>query len=72
MVDFIVNVFAEVVDFFINFGVDNVIDKYVKGNKKISSVLRGSRNCFCVSTTSCTNVQGTIWNATEVFGSVSV
>ena len=28
MVDFIVNVFAEVADFFINFWVDNIIDKF--------------------------------------------
>ena len=30
MADFIVNTFAEVVDFFINFGVDKVIDKFAK------------------------------------------
>lgn len=33
MVDFIVNVFAEIADFFINFWADNVIDKLVKRNK---------------------------------------
>lgn len=33
MVDFIVNVFAEIADFFINFGADNVIFKLVKRNK---------------------------------------
>lgn len=34
MVDFIVNLFAEVADFFITFGVDNVIDKFAKRKKK--------------------------------------
>lgn len=33
MVDFIVNLFAEIVDFFITFCVDNVIDKFSKRNK---------------------------------------
>lgn len=33
MVDFIVNLFAEIADFFITFWVDNVIDKFVKRNK---------------------------------------
>ncbi len=33
MVDFIVNVFAEIADFFINFWIDNVIDKSSKRNK---------------------------------------
>ena len=35
MVDFIVNLFAEIADFFITFWVDNVIDKFAKRNKKI-------------------------------------
>ncbi len=30
MVDFIVNLFAEIADFFINFGIDNVINKFAK------------------------------------------
>ncbi len=33
MVDVIVNVFAEIADFFINFWVDNVIDKFTKRKK---------------------------------------
>lgn len=33
MVDFTVNLLAEIADFFINFGIDNVIDKFVKRNK---------------------------------------
>ena len=33
MVDFIVNLFAEVADFFVNFWVDNVIDKFAKRKK---------------------------------------
>lgn len=33
MVDFIVNLFAEIADFFITFWVDNVIDKFTKRNK---------------------------------------
>lgn len=33
MGDFIVNLFAEIVDFFITFWVDNVIDKFTKRNK---------------------------------------
>lgn len=33
MVDFIVNLFAEIADFFITFWVDNVFDKFVKRNK---------------------------------------
>lgn len=33
MVDFIVNLFAEIADFFITFWVDNVIDKFAKRNK---------------------------------------
>lgn len=33
MVDFIVNLFAEIADFFLNFWVDNVIDKFAKRNK---------------------------------------
>lgn len=32
MVDFIVNLFAEIADFFITFWVDNVIDKFAKRN----------------------------------------
>lgn len=30
MVDFIVNLFAEIVDFFIAFWLDNVVDKFAK------------------------------------------
>lgn len=30
MVDFILNVLAEIADFFINFGVDKIIDKFAK------------------------------------------
>lgn len=30
MVDFIVNLFAEIVDFFITFWLDNVVDKFAK------------------------------------------
>ena len=33
MVDFIVNLFAEIADFFITFWVDNVVDKFAKRNK---------------------------------------
>lgn len=33
MVDFNVNLFAEIADFFITFWVDNVIDKFTKRNK---------------------------------------
>ena len=33
MIDFIVNLFAEIADFFINFWVDHVIDKCAKKNK---------------------------------------
>ncbi len=33
MVDFIVNLFAEIADFFITFWVDNAIDKFAKRNK---------------------------------------
>lgn len=33
MVDFIVNVFAEIADFFISFWADSVIDKFSKRNK---------------------------------------
>jgi len=33
MVDFIVNLFVEIADFFITFWVDNVIDKFTKRNK---------------------------------------
>ncbi len=32
MVDFIVNLFAEIADFFINLGIGNVIDKFAKRN----------------------------------------
>lgn len=32
MADFIVNLFAEIADFFISFWVDHVIDKFVKRN----------------------------------------
>ncbi len=35
MIDFIVNTFAEIADFFINFWVDKVIDKFTKRNKLI-------------------------------------
>lgn len=30
MLDFIINLLAEIADFFINFWVDNVIDKFAK------------------------------------------
>lgn len=30
MIDFMLNVFAEIADFFINFWVDKVIDKFAK------------------------------------------
>jgi len=33
MIDFIANTFAEIADFFINFWVDNVIDKFTKRDK---------------------------------------
>ena len=33
MVDFIVNLFAEIADFFISFWADNVIDRFTKRNK---------------------------------------
>ncbi len=33
MVDFIVNLFAEIADFSITFWVDNIIDKFAKRNK---------------------------------------
>ena len=33
MVDFIVNLFAAIADFFITFWVDNVMDKFAKRNK---------------------------------------
>lgn len=33
MVDFIVNTFAEIADFFISFGVDKVIGKFAERNK---------------------------------------
>lgn len=33
MVDFIVNLFAEIADFIITFWVDNVVDKFTKRNK---------------------------------------
>jgi len=32
MADIIVNLFAEIADFFINFWADHVIDKFVKSN----------------------------------------
>ena len=35
MVDFIVELFAEIADFFITFWGDNVIDKFAKRNKYI-------------------------------------
>lgn len=35
MVDFILNVFAEIADFFINFWVDKVIDKFATINEQI-------------------------------------
>lgn len=38
MVDFILNVFAEITDFFINFWVDKMIDKLQKRNK--SKIIR--------------------------------
>jgi len=33
MADIIVNLFAEIADFFISFWIDNVIDKFAKRNK---------------------------------------
>ncbi len=30
MIDFIVNTLAEIADFFINLGVDKIIDKFIK------------------------------------------
>ena len=33
MIDFIVNLFAEIADFFITFLADNVIDRFAKRNK---------------------------------------
>lgn len=33
MVDFIFNLFAEIVDSFITFWIDNVVDKFAKRNK---------------------------------------
>ena len=33
MVDFIVNLFADIADFFINFWADNVINRFAKRNK---------------------------------------
>lgn len=30
MVDFILNIFAEIADFFINFWIDNIISKFTK------------------------------------------
>lgn len=33
MVDFVVNLFAEIADFFINFWIDNIIDRFAKRNK---------------------------------------
>lgn len=33
MIDSIVNLFAEIADFFISFGADHVIDKFAKRNK---------------------------------------
>ena len=33
MFDFIINLFAEIADFFITFWADNVIDKFAKRNK---------------------------------------
>lgn len=35
MVDFIVNLFAEIADLFITFWVDNVVDKFAKRNKSL-------------------------------------
>ena len=34
MFDFIVNMFAEIADFFFTFWVDNIINKFAKRNKK--------------------------------------
>lgn len=34
MIDFIVNTFAEIADFFINFWVDKVIDNFAKRKKR--------------------------------------
>lgn len=33
MIDFIVNLLAEIADFFITFGADNIIDRFTKRNK---------------------------------------
>lgn len=33
MIDFIVNIFAEIVDFFLTFWTDNIIDKLTKRKK---------------------------------------
>lgn len=33
MIEFIVNIFAEIADFFFNFWIDNVSDKFSKRNK---------------------------------------
>ena len=35
MFDFIIDLFAEIADFFITFWADNVIDKFTKRNKQI-------------------------------------
>lgn len=35
MVDFVVNLFAEIADSFLNFWVDHVIDKFVKEKSKM-------------------------------------
>ena len=39
MVDFIVELFAEIADFFITFWGDNVIDKFSKSKKKDESCI---------------------------------
>ena len=39
MIDFIVNTFGEIADFFINFGVDKVIDKFTKKEINKSGVI---------------------------------
>lgn len=43
MVDFIVNLFAEIADFFIIFWEDDVIDKFAKRNKQIGIYRRKMR-----------------------------
>ena len=50
MADFILNVFAEIADFFINFWADKIIDKFAKRNKskiiRLWSVWHGEQNFY--------------------------